>query len=262
MLTQAKSGINVEKLWETYCKDNDIKARDQLIIHYGALVKHIAHRLAISLPPNVQTDDLISYGTFGLIEAIQRFDPSKGFKFETFAMVRIRGSMIDGLRAMDWVPYSVRQKSKTLEKAYNDLEMELGRTPSDEELANKLGINQNELEQMLRSFQLNTLVSIDDHVGDKGESETTRLIDLIRDDKAEDPLEQAEIKELKAILVEALGKLPERERLVIALYYYEGLTLKEIGKVLEVSESRICQMHGKAILRLRGRLSRSKKKIF
>jgi len=258
-----KLRANVNTLWQRYKEQGDIQAREELIIQYASLVKYVAGRLAISLPPNVQRDDLISYGIFGLIDAIEKFDHSRGIKFETYAIARIKGSIWDGLRAMDWVPYSVRQKAKELEKTYCILENRLGRAANDEEVCAAMQITLSQFRHMLAETSATSVLSLDEIWRMEGDqSDPIRLIDTIEDPNAEDPTMLAEYEEMKGILTDAIGKLPERERMVIALYYYEGLTLKEIGEVLGVSESRISQMHTKAILRLRGRLSRIKKKLF
>jgi len=255
--------VNPEDLWVRYKENKDLQARETLILSYAPLVKYVAGRLAIGLPNNVQRDDLLSYGVFGLMEALERFDYQRGIKFETYAISRIRGAIWDGLRAMDWVPYSVRQKAKELEKVYAQLEFQLGRSATDEEVCNAMNLSPSQFQRLLTETSATSLLSLDEQLGgENGDHEGLRLMDVIQDPQAQDPNAMAEYAEMKAMLAEAIDKLPERERLVIALYYYEGLTLKEIGQVLGVTESRISQMHSKAILRLRGRLSRAKKKIF
>lgn len=255
--------VNLDSLWVRYKENKDLQAREALILSYASLVKYVAGRLAIGLPNNVQRDDLLSYGVFGLMEALERFDYQRGIKFETYAISRIRGSIWDGLRAMDWVPYSVRQKAKELEKVYARLEFQLGRSATDEEVCNAMNLSPSQFQRLLTETGATSLLSLDEQLGgENGDHEGLRLMDVIQDPQAKDPNTVAEYAEMKAMLAEAIDKLPERERLVIALYYYEGLTLKEIGQVLGVTESRISQMHSKAILRLRGRLSRAKKKIF
>lgn len=249
-------------LWERYKKHKDHSAREELILEYVALVKYVAGRLAISLPPNVQQDDLISYGIFGLVDAIEKFDLERNIKFETYAIARIRGAIWDGLRAMDWVPYSVRQKARELEQAYSKLEHQLGRSATDDEVCEALNIDKQHFSQLLRETSFTTFISLEDMwTSDKNGGNPVRIIDTVEDRSIPDPVSLVMFEEKKKLLGEAINKLPERERLVIALYYYEGLTLKEIGKILGVSESRVSQMHTKAVLRLRGRLSRIKKKI-
>ncbi|MHB8170451.1 MAG: RNA polymerase sigma factor WhiG [Thermincolia bacterium] len=258
-----KFQANVNDLWQRYKEQGDSQAREELIVQYASLVKHVAGRLAINLPANVQRDDLISYGIFGLIDAIEKFDYSRGIKFETYAIARIKGSIWDGLRAMDWVPYTIRQKAKELERTYSTLENHLGRAASDEEVCVAMKITMVQFHQLLADTSATSVLSLDEIWRlDNDHSDSVRLLDTIEDTNAEDPTIMAEYEEMKSIMADAIGKLPERERMVIALYYYEGLILKEIGEVMGVTESRISQMHTKAILRLRGRLSRIKKKLF
>lgn len=249
-------------LWERYKVHQELEARELLILEYAGLVKYVAGRIAISLPPNVAQDDLISYGIFGLIDAIEKFDPERNIKFETYAIARIRGAIWDGLRSMDWVPYSIRQKARELEQTYAKLEHHLGRAATDDEICEALNISKQQFGQLLSETSFSSFLSLDDLWKiDKDGGNSVQIIDTIKDQNAPDPVTMVMFEEQKRILTDAINKLPEREKLVIALYYYEGLTLKEIGKVLGVSESRISQMHTKAILRLRGRLSRIKKRI-
>ncbi|HHV15589.1 MAG TPA: FliA/WhiG family RNA polymerase sigma factor [Gelria sp.] len=245
--------------WVQYKEKDDIEARDDLIIHYAHLVKYVANRLAINLSSVVEVDELISYGIEGLIDAIEKYDHKRNIKFETYAITRVRGSMIDGLRSMDWVPVSVRQKSKELERVYTRLEAELGRAATDAEVAQEMGITLNEFARLLREVASNTIVSLDDFIpGDDGDDKKKRIVDLLEDHNAGDALELVEISEVKELLAQTISRLPEKEKKVVYLYYYEGLTLKEIGMVLGLSESRISQLHTKAILRLRGSLSKKK----
>lgn len=246
-------------IWVQYKEKDDIEAREDLIIHYAHLVKYVANRLAINLSSVVEVDELISYGIEGLIDAIEKYDHKRNIKFETYAITRIRGSMIDGLRSMDWVPVSVRQKSKELERTYTKLEGELGRAATDMEVAQELGISLNELATLLREVAANTIISLDDFIpGDDGDDKKKRIVDLLEDHNAGDALEILELSEVKELLAKTISRLPEKEKRVVYLYYYEGLTLKEIGMVLSLSESRISQLHTKAILRLRGSLSKKK----
>ena len=236
-----------------------MEARDELIIHYAPMVKYVANRLAINLSSLVEVDELISYGIEGLMDAIEKFDPARNIKFETYAITRIRGSMIDGLRSMDWVPISVRQKSKELEKTYLQLESRLGRTATDQEVAEELGISQQDLAVLLKEVAATTIISLDDYFpGDEGEDKRRRIVEMMEDENAVNALEMVEIQEIKSLLASSISKLPEKEKTVIYLYYYEGLTLKEIGLTLNLSESRISQLHTKAVLRLRGSLSKKK----
>lgn len=244
--------------WIQYKEKNDIEARDELIIHYAHLVKYMADRLAINLSSVVEVDELISYGIEGLIDAIEKFDHKRNIKFETYAITRIRGAIIDGLRSMDWVPVSVRQKSKELEKVYTSLEGRLGRAATDMEVAREMGISINELANLLKEVAANTIISLDDFIPGDDDDKNKRIVDLLEDFNASDAVELLELAEVKELLANSISRLPEKERTVVYLYYYEGLTLKEIGLVLSLSESRISQLHTKAILRLRGSLSKKK----
>ncbi len=246
-------------LWVQYKEENLIEARDELIIYYSHLVKYVASRLAINLSSVVEFDELVSYGIEGLIDAIEKFDYKRNIKFETYAITRIRGSMIDGLRSMDWVPVAVRQKSKEVEKVYAALEMQLGRTATDQEVAEAMGVSQEELARTLKDIAATTIISLDDFLpsGDSGDKKR-RIVDLLEDDTNPNILELLELSDTKDVLAQSISRLPEKERMVVYFYYYEGLTLREIGAVLDLSESRISQLHTKAILRLRGSLSKKK----
>lgn len=246
-------------LWSQYKENDDILARDELILCYAHIVKYVANRLAMNLSSLVEVDELISYGIEGLIDAIEKYDHKRNIKFETYAITRIRGSMIDGLRAMDWIPVSVRQKSKELEKTYLALETRLKRSATDQEVAEELGISLEQLANLLRETAATTIISLDDFIiGDDAGDKKKRIIDLLEDDKNADAQDLAELSEMKEMLAKSISRLPDKEKTVIYLYYYEGLTLKEIGAVLNLSESRISQLHTKAVLRLRGSLSRKK----
>jgi RNA polymerase sigma factor for flagellar operon FliA len=243
----------IEALWREYKDTASQSARDRLILHYSPLVKFVAGRVGVGLPQSVDQADLASYGVFGLIDAIEKFEPERGFKFETYAIARIRGAIIDELRSYDWVPRSIRAKARSIERALSKLENELRRTPSDAELADELGLTEEELAATLSQISFVGIVALDEVLsGDRTEGAT--LGDTIAD-RAGDPLEKYEIEEMKHILADAINRMPERERLVLTLYYYEALTLAEIGSVLGVTESRVCQIHTKAILQLRSRLS-------
>lgn len=250
---------DMSMVWIQYKENNNIEARDELIVYYAHLVKYVANRLAINLSSLVEVEELISYGIEGLIDAIEKFDLNRNIKFETYAITRIRGSMIDGLRSMDWVPVSVRQKSKELEKVYTSLEGKLGRSATDMEVAQELGISLDNLSTMLREVASTTILSLDDFLpGEDGDERKKRIVDLLEDQNPDDALAIVEFGEVKELLVKSISRLPEKEKIVVYLYYYEGLTLKEIGAVLSLSESRISQLHTKAILRLRGSLSKKK----
>jgi RNA polymerase sigma factor for flagellar operon FliA len=252
-------GSDMSNLWMQYKEHNQIEARDELILYYAHMVKYVANRLAMNLSSLVELDELISYGIEGLIDAIEKFDYKRNIKFETYAITRIRGSMIDGLRSMDWVPVSLRQKSKELEKTYAVLEARLERAATDKEVAEELGISLDDLAVLLKELAAATIISLDDFIsGDDASDKKKRIIDMLQDDKAADALDFVEIAEMKSTLSKSISRLPQKEKTVIYLYYYEGLTLKEIGAVLGLSESRISQLHTKAILRLRGSLSKKK----
>ena len=247
---------DLDALWDEYKRLQDQSLRDQLILHYSPLVKYVAGRVAIGLPQNVEQADLVSYGIFGLIDAVEKFDPRRGYKFETYAIARIKGAILDELRSIDWVPRSVRAKARQLEKSYAKLEGSLRRAPTDEELANELGITEEQLQNLLSQLSFVGLVALDEMLsvgGEKGDKLT--LGDTLEDKGAEDPVLAFEGEETKFLLARAINQLPEREKIVVTLYYYEGLTLAEIGKVLGVTESRICQMHTKAVLQLRAKLT-------
>jgi len=241
-----------------YKGDGTPDARERLILHYSPLVKFVAGRVAAGLPQNIEQADLVSYGIFGLIDAIDKFDPARGFKFETYAISRIKGAIIDELRSIDWVPRSIRAKARAIERAYSKLENELRRSPGDSEVAAELGVSEEELNTTLSQISFVGLVALDELLaagnssGDKGGSATVG--DTIAD-RAHDPVEAFETDEMKHLLADAINRMPDRERLVLTLYYYEGLTLAEIGSVLGVTESRVCQIHTKAILQLRARLA-------
>ena len=237
----------IMQLWLTYQQGRKIEIREKLIENYLPLVKLVASRLAISLPQYVDKDDLISNGFFGLLDAIEKYDPTRGIKFETYAVVRIRGSMLDAIRAQDWVPVSVRQKAKNYEQTLAQLENKLGRSALDEEIAEALGVTIAELYTLINQINVSTIIPLEEFI--KTETSSNHLVN---------PSDQIEIDEIKKGLAKAIDKLPEKEKLVVALYYYEGLTLKEISLILKLSEARISQLHTKAIFRLRGALSRIK----
>jgi len=242
------------RLWRQYKETSNPAIREKLILKFSSFVKYVAGRMAINLPSNVEYDDLVSYGIFGLLDAIEKFDPERNVKFKTYAKTRIRGAILDELRVLDWTPRSIRQKSKQLEKALLDLEAQLGREPSDDEIAAQLQISVKELHRLYDDTKQSLMMSLDE--GDpEGEGNVSRK-DFLEDVHLITPEKNAERNELKRILAEEITKLSERERLVIVLYYFEQLTSKEIGKILGVSDSRISQLHTKAVLRLRGRLAR------
>jgi len=243
-----------EGLWERYGEKPSREVRDQLIVHYSPLVKYVASRVAAGLPQNVEQADLVSYGIFGLIDAIDKFDPGRGYKFETYAISRIKGAMLDELRSMDWVPRSVRTKAKRIEQANAKLEAKLGRAATDEELADALDITMDELETMLTKISFVGVVALDEMLSGAERGDSMTLGDTIAD-KGAGPVGSFEVEEMRQLLAESINGMTEREKTVLTLYYYEGLTLAEIGEVLGVTESRVCQIHTKSVLRLRSRLS-------
>ncbi len=246
----------LRRLWGQFKTTGDQSVRERLILHYSPLVKYVAGRVGVGLPPNIEQADLVSYGIFGLIDAIEKFDLDRAIKFETYAISRIRGAIIDELRTIDWVPRSVRSKARDVEKAYAALEAELHRTPTEAEVAEHLGISLNDLHQIFSQVSFVNVVALDELLSVGAErGDKLSLVDTLEDTRAEDPVLAFESEETKYLLARAINGLPEREKVVITLYYYEGLTLAEIGQVLGVTESRICQMHTKAVIQLRARLA-------
>ena len=245
----------VDRLWQQFKSERLPEAREHLILHFAPLVKYVAGRVSVGLPPNIEQADLVSYGIFGLIDAIEKYDPERGIKFETYAISRIKGAIIDELRAIDWIPRSVRFKAREVEKAYATLENKLHRTPTDAEVAQELGITTDELHTIFNQISFVSVVALDELLTVGSErGDRLSLVETLEDKGAEDPESAFEAEEMKAILAGAINRLPEREKIVITLYYYEGLTLAEIGQVLGVTESRVCQMHTKAVLQLRGKM--------
>jgi len=246
---------NVDTLWTEYRQNGSKVAKDKILAEYAGLVKYIADRVGYSLPRSVDRQDLVSCGILGLIKAVETFDPAKDIKFETFASHKIRGAILDELRSLDWVPRSVRQKSKAIQKAYSELEEKLGRTPYDDEVCVHLGVDGDEFEKMLADSAPATVLSLDETFGrDDGDSREMSIIETIEDTNADNPLQKLGYDEVKRILKEAIMTLPEKEKLVIALYHFEELTLKEIGVVLDITESRVSQIHSKVMLKLRSKL--------
>jgi RNA polymerase sigma factor for flagellar operon FliA len=247
--------VELRELWRRYKEEGDSSARERLVVAYSPMVKFVAGRLGAGLPSHVDDADLISYGLMGLIGAIERFEPERGIKFETFAMTRIRGAIIDELRSLDWVPRSVRSRAREIEAAQAKLEHELQRAPSEAELADRLEMSEKDLQAALLEianssvYALDELWTVSDSSGDQ-----VSLLDTIADEAAADPQEALTTSEVKERLAEAIASLPEREQLVVALYYYENLTLREIGEVLGVTESRVSQLHTKAVMRLKSGL--------
>jgi len=238
------------KLWESYAKSKKPELREQIILEYAQLVKIIAGRLSMYLGENVEYEDLVSYGIFGLIDAIDKFDIDKGIKFETYASLRIRGAILDQIRKMDWIPRTLRQKQKKMDSALLKLEKELGRQVTDEEMAKELEISLDEYYTWLSQTKASGLISLDEYMDQGAEIYTDSGMQA----KFESPEEVVEREELKKLLSQALEGLTEKERRVIVLYYYEELTLKEVSAIMEVSESRISQLHTKALQKMKQKL--------
>ena len=239
-----------QKLWEDYSKKRTPELQEKIIIEYAGLVKLVAGRLSMYLGYNVEYDDLVGYGTFGLIDAVDKFDYSKGVKFETYASLRIRGAILDQIRKMDWIPRSIRQKQRKIDAAYQSLELRHGRMASDEEVATELEISVDELENWQNQTKVTNIISLDEFMEQGAETKVEQSLTA----EFDQPDRIVEKQELKELLVKTLETLTEKEKKVIILYYYEELTLKEISRVLEVSESRISQLHTKALQKMRLRL--------
>jgi RNA polymerase sigma factor for flagellar operon FliA len=248
--------VELQDLWRRYKAASDERARERLVVAYSPLVKYVAGRMSSGLPAHVEESDLISYGLSGLISAIERFDLSREIKFETYAITRIRGAIIDELRTLDWVPRSVRARAREIERVNMKLESRLQRAPTDEEMAAELDISLEEFQGALLQISNSTIVALDElwNVSDSTGEEVS-LLDTLPDRGAPDPQVLVGQSELRDRIADAIAALPEREKLVVALYYYEHLTLREIGEVLGVTESRVSQLHTKAVLRLRSKLA-------
>jgi len=244
-----EANMEINTLWDNYMKSKDLKIREELIIKYLYLVKFVAGRLYSNYGNNVEYDDLVSYGVFGLIDAIEKFDTGRNVKFDTYAQLRIKGAIIDYLREIDWLPRSVRQKAKELEKVYYELENELGRPANDEDVAAKLNISVEDFQKKIQNVSTYSIVSLDDLLEQKREFANNDV------DNETSPGAAIEKDVLRNIIIETIRTLPDKENRVITLYYYEELTYKEIGKLLNISESRVSQLHTKAIIRLKGKIS-------
>lgn len=242
--------VDRDKLWESYRKNPTPEVREQIIIEYAPLVKVVAGRLSMYLGKNVEFDDLVSYGVFGLIDAIDKFNLDKDVKFETYASLRIRGSILDQIRKMDWIPRTVRQKQKRIDEAIKAIEMRTGKNATDEEIAQELGVSDEELLDWQSQLKVTNVVSLNEYV----EQGSEPAMDAYSNSHFIQPEDMISQQELKEMLAEALELLTEKERKVILMYYYEDLTLKEISQVLEVSESRVSQLHTKAIVKMRKRM--------
>lgn len=238
--------MTIEEIWDRYKSSNDIEYKQKLIEEYIYLVKIVAGRMYNYYSGNIDFDDLLSYGVFGLIDAIEKFDIERGLKFETYAQIRIRGSIIDNLRKLDWIPRSLRKKAKELEEVIRELENNLGRTITHKDIAKKLNIDEKEVEKMFREITTYNVVSLEDIFASGNE--------ILFNNSYDTPEVQFERKEIKKIIRETIDSLPEKEKLVISLYYYDELTYKEISEILGVSESRISQLHSKALISIKNKL--------
>lgn len=241
------------KRYKQDTKGVDGKLRDQLIMDYAPLIRFVAQRIAARLPSNIDIDDLISAGVIGLMDAIEKYDPSRDNKFKTYAEFRIRGAILDELRSQDWVPRSVRDKAKKIEKTYAELEQKLGRAVTDQELSDALGVNIEEYYEMVAKVKAVTLLSIDELSG-PNQQDKKSLLECLENVSSKNPFTQLKSKGVRELLVKNIEDLPEKQKLVLSLYYYEDLNLKEIGKILEVTESRVSQLHTQAVEKLRSRL--------
>ncbi|MBR5097379.1 MAG: RNA polymerase sigma factor WhiG [Treponema sp.] len=250
-----------EELWNEYRKTRSPDLRDKIIRQYMPLVKYVAGKVSVGMPSSVEFDDLVGFGQFGLLDAIEKYDPDKNVKFKTYAVTRIRGAIFDELRQLDWVPRSVRQKSREIEDTIGDLEAKLGRTASDAEIAGKLGVSEEEYQQTVMKLSGTSVLSLNDVWYSGNDNDHMSIGDSIESPSSLNPDVIVEREEIRKIIIQAINELPEKEKMVIVLYYHEDLTFKEIGQVLEVSESRISQLHTKANLRLRAKLTNLRKGI-
>lgn len=250
-----------DKLWAEYKKNHSPALRDKLIRKYMPLVKYVAGKVSVGLPASMEFDDLVGFGQFGLLDAINKYDLDKQVKFKTYAVTRIRGAIFDEMRQLDWVPRSVRQKSKEIEDAISELESRLGRAASDSEIAKQMNLSEDEYHQTIMKISGTSVLSLNDLWYSDDDSDHLSIGDSIESPQSLNPDVQVEREEIRRVIIQAINELPEKEKLVIILYYHEDLTFKEIGQVLEVSESRISQLHTKASLRLRAKLTNLRKGI-
>jgi len=250
-----------DELWLEYKKTRNTVIRDGLIRQYMPLVKYVAGKVSTGMPNSVEFEDLVEFGQFGLLDAINKFDPERNIKFKTYAVTRIRGAIFDELRQMDWVPRSVRQKSREIEDTITSLEAKLGRPASDGEIAKELGVSEEEFQQTVMKVSGTSILSLNDVWSSGDDNDRISIGDTIESPVSLNPDVMVEREEIKRVITEAINELPEKEKMVVVLYYHEDLTFKEIGKVLEVSESRVSQLHTKANLRLRAKLTNVRKGI-
>ena len=250
-----------EERWIKYRKTRDPALRESFIKQYAPLVKYVAGKVAMGMPQNVEFDDLVGYGVFGLIDAIDKYDPEKNVKFKTYAVTRIRGAIFDELRQIDWVPRSVRQKTREIESTISSLEAHLGRTASDQEVAGALGVSEDEYLKTIQKISGTSILSLNDIWFSGDDKDRVSIVDSIESPSSLNPDVMVEKEVIRQVIITAINELPDKEKKILILYYYEDLTLKDIGRVLEVTESRVSQLHTKAILRLRSKLTNIRKGI-
>jgi RNA polymerase sigma factor for flagellar operon FliA len=260
-MTQPWEGRTEQDLWKLYRKSGDSRIRDYFVKQYAPLVKYVAGKIAIGMPHNVEFDDLVGFGVFGLFDAIEKFDPGKHVKFKTYAVTRIRGAIFDELRSIDWVPRSVRQKAREVEETVRSLESRLGRSATDEEIAEAMDMDVESFQSLILKISSTSILSLNDVWYTGEDDDQISIVESVESPKSLNPDAIVEREEIKRVIVEAIDELPEKEKKVLILYYYEDLTLKEIGHVLGVTESRISQLHTKAIMRLRAKLTGVKRGI-
>ncbi len=243
--------LKAQKAYQKAAREGEPLNREELILKYAPKIKYIAQRLAWRLPPHVELEDLISAGALGLIDAIDKFDPTRNIQFQTYAEFRVKGAMLDELRSMDWIPRSVRQKASILEKTYAEIEQEKGRPATEAEVAEALNMAMDAFYDFINCARSLPLLSMD---GEDGEGVRQHFLESLTSEREDNPLTQLKKKELKKVLARMIDQLPKSEKIVVSLYYYEELTMKEIGRVLDVTESRVSQIHTQAMLRMRGKL--------
>jgi len=257
----SKAEKTEEELWQQYRKNRDPAIREAFIKQYAPLVKYVAGKVAVGMPNNVEFDDLVGYGVFGLIDAIDKYDPDKNVKFKTYAVTRIRGAIFDELRLIDFVPRSVRQKTREIESTISSLEAQLGRTASNQEVAGALGINEAEYMKVIQKISGTSIISLNDLWYSGDDNDKVSIGDSIESPSSLNPDVMVVNEEIRRVIVEAINELPDKEKKILVLYYYEDLTLKDIGRVLQVTESRVSQLHTKAVLHLRSKLTNIRKGI-
>ncbi|MGL4389217.1 MAG: RNA polymerase sigma factor WhiG [Brevinema sp.] len=253
-------GFTEEELWSKYSDNKDRSIRNYFVEKYAPLVKYVAGRVMVNIPSSIEYDDLVSFGVIGLMDAIEKFDLNRDIKFKTYAVTRIRGAIFDELRNLDWLPRSVRQKAKEIERTISQLELKLGRSAKDHEIAEAMKLSIEDFHQLLLRVGTNALISMDENwfMNDGNDHSPMSIEETLESTSAISPNKLAERTEIKKMIAQAISDLPDREKQVLILYYYEELTLKEIGNILSVTESRISQLHTKAIMRLRGKLEQIK----